>query len=435
MARSVGLVAASVSTLIAFSAHADQSLHATGTITTGFSNNITNTPETEDAQVIADGFATIAPGALFSYESPRFSVEAAYILNARLFFRERSANSFSNALSARGSLAVSALDKLEGSISGSAGRINAFDTLPDEGDIDLPPTGDIAYARLLAAEAFTRQLSYLWRIRQTADASAFTPTDETTNVNTNWNVGGSLALERAWQRHQVTGSFEGKYVHNERIDVDSGDRLAPDLQVIAGPRVRWLWDISGTLSSSVTLGLVRVFEPDSFSTGIYQPNLAAQLAYFKHRSILTLRYLHGVNTNTLIGQTSTVDRGELRGYFPTPEILEDSGLTGTVGYQRAKFIDVDSESLAASSKQALGDVAATWRQYEGLTWAVRYQYSRGTRGVAAIGSTQETSRHQVQLMLTVRYPERQAVELPRRIIDRVDESNPTEDLEAQQQRR
>jgi len=241
-----------------------------------------------------------------------------------------------------------------------------------------------------------------------------------------------MSFERNWKRHQVTGSLEGRYVHNERIDAETSERIDPELQVLVGPRVRWLWDISGNFSSALSLGVIRILDPNDPETGLLQPQVGAQVSYLKERSVVSLRYLHGVTTNSLVGQTSTVDRVELRGFYPTTELLEDSGLTGTLAYQHAQFVDVQSESLSASSDQGAIDLAANWQQLEGLTWALRYQFSKRTRGVAVLGSTEETSRHQVQLMLTIRYPDRQAVEIPERNSDRVDEGQDQEALDQSQ---
>ena len=435
MARSAAFTLALVTLLLAGTARADQSLHATGTVTTGFTNNILGLPNSDRTLVQSDAFASIAPGALFSYESQKFRVTARYTIAARLFLRQSGANSFSNFLNIRGSTDLSPKSDIELAVSGSAGRINAFDAAPADAEIGLEPNGDIAYARTNASGVYTRQLSWEWRFRQLVEGSAFTPTDETTSINTNWNFGSSMVFERTYKRHQVTGSFEGRYVHNERIDEDSGLRIDPDLQVILGPRIRWLWDISGRLSSALSLGVVRVFAPDDIETGLLQPQATAQVNYLKERSTISLRFGHGVTTNSLVGQTSTTDRVELRGYYPTTEILEDSGLTGTIGYQHAQFIDVQSESLAASSDQGAIDIAATWRQYEGLSWALRYQFSKRTRGIAVLGSSEDTSRHQVQIGLTVRYPDRQAVELPERSGDRVDGANEQDEIEREQNRR
>ena len=433
----IGLVAVALTTLTTLtilttlvgllpSALADQSLHATGELSTGFSSNVLGVPETDETRVEADAFASITPGALFTYEAPRYRTQVRYSLSARLFARRSEANSFSNVLAVGASADPSPTTNIEVALTGAAGRVNAFDRTSSESSVGQTPNGDVAYARTLGSLFFTKQLSYLWRVRASMGGAAFTPTDETVTVNTNWNYGGTVAIDRSWRTHQLNAQFEAKYVHNERISPDTGERIDPDLQIHLGPRVRWLWDISGSFSSALSLGVLRVYDPEDYSQGLYQPDINARISFLKERSIVSLRFLHGVTTNSLVGQSSTVDRVELRGNYPLTEILKDAGLTGSIGYQHARLIDVGSSALTSSSDQGGLDLAANWRQYEGLSWNLRYQFSKQTRGVAVLGSTEDTSRHQVTVGLSVRYPDRQAVELPERSEERVDQANEEE---------
>jgi len=401
------------------SANGDQSLHATGTATTGFSTNILGVPETDEQFVDADAFTTLQPGAIFSYESPKLRAEMRYTLSARLFLRNSSANSFSNFLALIGSTDVSPLSQVGFGVNASAGRINAFETAPADTEVGQLPNGDLAYARIIGDQSFTHRFSELLGFRQNARAEGFTPTDETTTVNTNWNAGGTLALERNWKRHQGTISAEGRYVHNEVID-ELGERQDPDKHIVAGPRVRWLWDISGTFSSSISAGLIRVFSPDDYNTGFYQPLASVQVSHLKERSLLTLRYVHDVATNSLVGQTSTIDRVSLRGDYPTTRLLEDSTISGTLAFQHAQFVNVQTESLERSANTGPLDLAGLWKQTDGLQWAVRYQYTKQNRDMPLLGQSQDFSRHQVQVIVTIRYPERQAVEIPKRRGERVD---------------
>ncbi len=405
---------------VATSVWADQSLHATAELSTGFSSNVLGVPDTSETQIEADAFATIAPGALFTYEVPRSQVQVRYLLSARLFARRQEANSFSNSLNVRGSFALDPRSTIEASLTGSAGRVNAFDSRPADAPIGQTPNGDLAYARALWSLGYSNQLSPVLRTRLITAGSAFTPTDETTSVRTNWNTNLVSTLERSWKHHELTGQLQARYVHNERVSTETGNRLTPDLQIHLGPQLRWLWDISGAFSSAVAVGVVRVFAPDDFNRGLYQPNLSVQVSYLRARSVLTMRLLHGVTTNSLVGQSSTIDRAELRGYYPLNDWIKDAGLSGTIAYQHAQFIDVQSSRLAASSDQTGFDLAASWKQSDGLVWALRYRYSMQTRGQAVLGAIGDTSRHQVTIGLSIRYPDRQALELPTQINERVD---------------
>src|SRR5687768_12161228 len=153
--------------LAAGPAAADQSLHALTSVSTGYTDNVQLVPENGDpdteAQVSKDAFANIAPGMVFAHQAPRIAQVLRYTINIRLYAENSSANSYSNALQYNAIIPLSPRSELGFDAGASHGRLNAFDTTPDQTTIDTRARGDVSYARGGVGASFSRTLTRSWR--------------------------------------------------------------------------------------------------------------------------------------------------------------------------------------------------------------------------------------------------------------------------------
>lgn len=400
------------------SALADQSLYAVGTLSTGFSNNVLGVPETEGVGVTSDAFAQINPGVIYRFDTPRTRVSVGYVLAARLFLRRDEANSLTNSLTVQAARALSRVSEADARVRFTAGRVNAFDDVPEGTPIDQVPNGDISFARIGANANYRRELSSVWSYGQGIEASAVTPTDETTDLSTSWTVGTTANAARRWSAQRLSGGLRVNYTRINRTGAD-GQAADDDVQLRLGPEVGWAWDINRRFSTSVEAGFDAVFRPDDFGERIVSPRVVGRLGYFYARKAVSLSYSHQITTNTLVAETNSVDRVELRGSYRLPWV-QDLSVAGAVGAQRGRLVDLEASDLTETSDALVADVAVAWRQRDGIAWSLRYQYVTQDGGLAVDDGPNQLDRQEIQLSLAIQYPSPRALETERRQRNRVD---------------
>lgn len=406
-------------------ARADQSLHAVTTVSTGYTDNVQLVPDNPSdptlvPQVENDAFANVAPGLIFAHEGPRIAQVVRYVMSARLYAEQSSANSYSNSLSYQALLRLTPRTEMSVDAAASHGRLNAFDTAAEQTSLDTRAQGDIAYARGAAGVSLARTLSRSWRIQDAVGVSVFQPTDDTTQVRTRYTLENALSLTKALRDDAFSGALRAVYSSLDRGTDDSGDELEDEESITSSAELRWVHDLSQTLSTDAMAGVAFTVRADNFSRGLLLPVGAAYLRYQKERYAAALGYRHQVQTNILIAETEATNTFEGRGSVPVPWV-EDVSLAGAAGYAHGRSLDLGQEQLLGTNDRWVGDLAISWRATPELRLAARYQIVWQTRTQPDLDIMDErTRRNQFMVILEGRYPSRQAVEIRQRNEGRAD---------------
>ena len=401
-------------------AHADTSLIATGSASTGYSSNIFGVPETDNpavgARVQGDGFTDLAPGLAAAYEHRRGIHNLNYIFGARLFLRNSEANSYNNTVSYQNILAVSPRGSLRMGASFNSGRVNAFDQAGNEaiGEGNLLPDGDVEFIAYNVGASYRHQLSQTWTGETSLAGGRFLPTGGGAEAGDTTNLENRIRFDRTFRRHLVGVDFRTAYNKQE----------APDLQrtLTTGPGVLWTWNVSESISTNSSAGLDIVGDFPSMQRGITVPRYAAAVTYSHERGRATVGYGHGVTTNLFGGDTTITDSVFSNISLPLP--TKRPMVVGlAAAYAKGEIIDIDSEAPRGDTERASADITLAMELTRVLQLGFRLETSKQTQNdVLGDGMEFEAITRQTQglVVITGRFPGTAAGQVPRRNSDRVE---------------
>lgn len=420
-----GLTAA-LSIATAGSALADQSVHAITSLATGYTDNVELVPSNPTdpslvPSVQSDVFANVAPGMVFASDSLHITQVLTYVLNIRLYANQSTADSYSNSLMYQAVVPLSPVSSLDLDAGASHGRLNAFATAPALTQVQTQGRGDQAYAQANVAVGYTRALSASWQVRDSVSSSVFQPTDDTTTVRTRLTVEDSLQATKTFHYDALTASFRASFSSLDRgTDPVSNMDVPDEHTLILGPSLRWVRDLTQTLSADASVGVVGTYDTNDFSQQLFLPVGTAYLRYINDRYGAAVGYRHVVATNLLVGENESTNVVEVRGTVPVPLFDERVSASGAVGYSNGSSLDANQD-LVGSTVAWIGDVSLGWRATDELSVGARYQLVRQTRDEPVLGVMNEkTRRQQFMIMLEGRYPSRQAAEIKRKNDGRAD---------------
>ncbi len=401
-------------------AQADTSLTATGSASTGYSTNILGVPATEDpaaAQVPeADGFSDLTPGLSAAYEHRRGVHNLNYVFGARLFLRNSEANSYNNTLSYQNILSTSARGSLRMGASFNSGRVNAFDQAGADfvGEGDLLPDGDVEFIAYNANVSYRHQLSQVWTGEAAVSGGKFVPTSGVEQSGETTNADLNLRLDRSFQRHRVGMSVRTAFNRQE----------VPDVQrtLTFGPGVFWTWNTTDAISLNASGGLDVIGEYPGLGRGLSVPRASAAVTYSHERGRATMGATRGVAAN-LFGGDTTVNTQ----YFSNVAMPLPSKRPMVVGlaaaYATGDIIDITLEDPRGTTERVSADINLGMELTRAWQLGVRLETSKQTqRDVLADMSTFEATTTQTQglIVLTGRFPEVMAAQVPVRSTDRVE---------------
>jgi hypothetical protein len=429
----VGAAFALAFTLTARPASADHSLQATAALTTGYTDNVELVPEnpvdeTMTPPVSSDAFANIAPGMVFAYEGSRITQVLRYVLSIRLYAEASSANSFSNNLQYGAVIPLTPRAGLTADVAASHGRLNAFDTAPQDTQVGGQAQGDQAFATGAAGLGYSYQLTPSWQYGHTVGGSIYEPLDDTTQIGRRYTLDTGLSLGKTFKFHSFTFAGRGTYTRVNGGEVDLVEQ--PDTEtVIVGPELRWVHDLSLDFSTDAMVGASATWPVGEFQRREIFPVGAAFLRYQHDRFAASVGYRRAVATNVLLGETDVSHTGEARGVVPLP-FGDRLSAAGAVGYSTGESVgrlNSMGEEVTLKNKQWIGDLAVAWTISDGIAASLRYQYTRQNRDDLFVNDMamdiieeERTRRQQITLVLEGTYPTRQAAELPRDSSTRVD---------------
>lgn len=401
-------------------AHADTSLVATGSASTGYSTNILGVPETDtpvpgQPEVEGDGFTDLTPGLAAAYEHRRGIHNLNYFFNARLFLSNSEANSYNNTIAYQNILAVSPRGSLRMGANFNSGRVNAFDQAGNDviGEGNLLPDGDVEFQAYNASASYRHQLSQTMTGEVALGGGKFIPTGGGVAGGNTTNLDMTLLLSRTFRRHLIGGDLRVGYNRQE----------APDVQktLTTGPGVFWTWNINESFSTNSSAGLEIVGEYPSMQRGITVPRFGTAITYSHERGQASVGFARGVQTN-LFGGQQTVENSIFSNValpLPTrrPMVV---GLAAA--YAKGELFTIET-GLGGDTERASADINFGVELTRVMQLGVRLETSTQTQTDqlgAEMNFEAVTKQTQGLVILTGRFPSEVAAQVPRRSSARVE---------------
>lgn len=388
-------------------ARGDEGLHAAATATAGFTNNVLGVPDSVDADgtvVRADGFVALRPALIFIQEQDRFVQIASYAVNARMYVQETGASSYSGQLAWQALLGLSPRSELSLSAGLTHGQFGNFGIAasPTATPIEAQPQGDVMFVSERLDASYARQLTHDWQFFQGLGGGGFHPIGRENSPGSNFAANASLELVRNFERDALSFGVTAHYLAARRSDIMPipEDRIHA---LIAGPRFRWLRDLSDELSGQIGAGVVAVAPAQDIEEPTLHPTAIASLSYVRDPGTVSLTYQHTVQPNLFIGETAETDIVELRGGLPIPG-AKDWTITGTAGYRHARYLDLDVGVDDGSSNLVVVDGEVTWQVRNDLALGGRLQVFEQVFDREMPSPVTDINRVQFLISATVRFP-------------------------------
>jgi hypothetical protein len=376
-----------------------------------------------------DAFTQVRPGVLFAYDSPRMLQE----LTAEAEVLEYAVNNDQLSLSLRsgwrGFFLPSPRSEVLVQANASNGKVNALTsrTSPDQTGFGLLPGGGADFVQADASEYLSYQTGKDTRASQTL-LGRWTYTDDGMGTTVSSGEAAATAgFDRNFRNNSFTVEGGVSLVRLERIappGAVDGSRL--DRQVNPRGSLSWRRDFNRVWSGSLEGGLIYVnpvghdpYNPGAVRTAHLLPIAGIQAAYTDYwgRAIFSVR--RTVTPNLFIAQNTIDESAIAQASIPLPW-LDDSrrrqpkliGL-GSVGVERTQLIDPDTNMESSSFYVVRVDVGVAYTPKPGQTYGLRYEFQRQSGDAVMPQLIPGYWRNTVFFTFAFRWPERQAVVVPR----------------------
>lgn len=380
---------------------ADRNLIGTASVSTGFSDNILGVPETDDptdAQVQADLFLNVSPGAMLSFDKRSSFHLLNYVLTTRFFASHSEANSFSNRLEYTGRFFRTPVSTVSVTGGLASGVINALDRtsplLPDQ--VTELPQGDVGFLNGQGNVAITQQMNIDWGTSATAGVRVFRRLG-VDNAGTNFVLPARVAVTKNFRRHGVGAALTATY-----NAVVGGAREQPNT-VNGGPRAFWRWDISEGWSSFASLGGAVVASAPDFEDALLLPVGGLTLNYNFEQALVSAAYGHGATANVFTGDITANHRFTSRVLWPVPWV-DGLAVTAAVGYRRGRFVNVDLDQLTGRTEQFTTSISAAYQLNAFWNITGRLRSNRQLREDSLVGSEFGIARRTFNILATWTWP-------------------------------
>ena len=425
---------------LATAVHADDhSLHVTGFLQAGWTDNLLSSPDEprEGApEKTADFYAQFRPGVLGAWARGRMILQASYELEANLYAENDEASSFQHVAGVDAFFLTSPRTELTTGVRLSTGELNSFQTRAPAagGGYTITESGSTEFrsaevSQLLAFTA-TREL----RLTQSLRARYFS--SENVDVDPpSESSGTDLQLEGAADRSfrysavslRVTGNLNSLQ-NGADADLD-GEVDAPSRQLNAGVVGAWRRDFGLRWTLALDAGATAVIPFQDVSPSI-QPTIGAQLGYFPEWGSAGVSIRRSVAPNLFIQENTITDSAIVNAWLPLPWFTPDPMLprfsvAGSAGITRTQVISRDTGEPTGAFDMLGADAALNYHPMEGFVVTARYQYLDQRISEAGDAAVFPYSRHTVMISVGGRFPYRLAAEVPQRETLRVDRRNAT----------
>lgn len=398
-------------------ASADTSLVATGEVSSGYSDNILGVAENDDPtapEVVGDAFMDLSPGLAIAHQRRRSTHNLLYTFGARLLLDNSEASSISNTLAYASVISLSPRTSLRLGAGFNSGRVNGFDAAAS--DVVQPgnvlPEGDVAFISYNANAAVRHLLTAQWSTELSFATAFFEPTN-TDDVGPTKNSEVRARAERRFRYHLVGGELRTAFNRQEVPDIERSLTFSPG--------AFWTWDISERISTNTSGGVDIIGEYPTMERGLVVPRGAAALTYSHARGRATTGVSRGVATNLFGGDTTVTTQYFLNFGLPVPiKRPTAAGLAFT--YAKGEIIDLELGDTRGRTD--LVSANFTLQTEINRAWRVGFRFDTSKQDVEDIGvmgNFDATIRvTTASLVLTGRFPEQIAGQVPARSSDRTE---------------
>lgn len=401
-----------------------------GSFNLGWTDNVLNTPSATRGALfpqqapIADFFGDIRPSLVFTTASARIVQQLSYTFSYTYFFRNASANGYSNTLSWSGAMYPSRRSELVVSIITSQSEVTTQSFATDPATPVLLRPGRVNSFSWSAREQLSHEITSRVRLGQTLTLSITDPiTPKTIATNLTIDLGGTL--DYTWRKTALGAIARVNYF--QALE-QKGQGTLPDGtmgQVVVSPAqgfftttamLRWRQDFGNFWTSELGLGVLHTV--GTTGLGHLGPSAAAALRYSRPEASASLTYAHASQPSPFLAQNFLSDSIALAVSAPLgSESKVSLNLSASYTYSRQLLGD---GSEGGRAHQATGDVSLTYTPIAGLSLYLRGQ---ATHQLAIEGSANPLAsvfRNSILIGINGFYPPQAAAIVPRALASRVD---------------
>jgi hypothetical protein len=371
---------------------------------------------------------------LFSYDAPRFI----QVLTGEVEFLEYVLHSDKPSVTFRAGYQAfwtpGPRSEVVLSADASTGQLNAMATRvsPDQTGINVLPPGQIDTRAGNATEYYSYQLGKETRFSQAAFGrwTATQDADPMIGVTTDaYEAGGSLALERTFDKNTAGIEAGASYLYLKRLDpngVQMGSRL--DRQLNPRAAITWRHDINRLWSFSADAGGVWVnpigidpYNPTDKRRSSPFPVFGGTLAYTDAWGHLLISARRAVSPNLYIAENTVNEQALASLALPLPYLDEVPharnpklvGL-GSLGFERTQLVDSEMGDLLGKFYVAHIDAGLGYSPKPGQTYGLRYELMYQTGDNVGTMIIPSYWRNTLYFTFSLRYPADVAATVPRR---------------------
>ncbi|WP_438035005.1 hypothetical protein [Sorangium sp. So ce204] len=361
----------------------DATLHGVFTGSIGVTDNVTSAAEAEaepSAGPEADGLATVSPGLIFTYTTPRTAQTLSYTFSTSLFFRHTEASSYSNVAAWTGRFVTSPRTSLTLGASGSQGQLNTFQLEQTPGTTTLQGNagGTTNFVQGSFNEGFSFQPSPVWSLGQAATFAVYNPLED--RPQRTYSATNTLTAQRAFRHDVAALALSVGYTHFDNVEVTEGTYTSRD-QLVSTLVASWQHDLGRRFSSQLDVGGVVATDLKDGAGSLARPAGLAALRYTHERGeAAELAYAYSATPNVFLQQIQLSHMLTLRAAVPVRPAWHLS-VEGSAGAQLAQPLEPNAEGdldTGPTTLAVLTDVGLLWSPViviPDFALALRYQHA------------------------------------------------------------
>jgi hypothetical protein len=377
-----------------------------------------------------DMFFTIRPGVLYAYDAPQMVHDFTADAEIVGYLSRSDKPLVSGRASWRSLFIPGPRSTLTMSISAGTGLLSLLSTRlsPDDTTATVTPTGRLDVQQTDTSESLSWISSKHTRVLQgVLGRYGFTDDGAGTQAETR-EVGGNLGFERTFRKDTVVLDASVLYVQFERI-APAGAELGSRLDHQINPRgvVTWRHDLDRRWSTNADGGVVFVnpvgtdkYNPDAPKRGGTFAVFGGQIAYVEPWGRAMLSARRNVEPNLFLAQNTVNDEANLQLALPLSWLggsmrRPNLAALGSVGLAHTQLIDAQNGTTEGNFRVAHLDASLGWTPRPGQTYGLRYELVYQTGDSTAVMAIPGFVRNTLYVTFSLRYPERVAGEVPKRI--------------------
>jgi hypothetical protein len=410
------------------------SVHVTASGDVALTDNLFSVPQSSNPE--SDVYTDIRPGVVGTWETPRMMQALAAEVEVLEYATH---NNTDPSLTLRGRwdalFLLTPRSELGLGADASNGRINALTarSTADQTAIVVTPGGNSEVRQANASQRLSWQSTKATRTNESAFVhwGATSDLQAMPTTTNSLDVGASFGFERLFAHDDFGLEVGGDFLRLEFIaPTGTTGTMASRLDQQLNPHATasWRHDFSKKWSTALSGGVVYI---NPIGTDPYNPTRAASHAQatgvFSATAAYTgdwggaqLAVARGVSPNLLIAQNTVNDSATLRLALPLPwlELSSRSSphytAVGSFGVARTQLVDPITSALEGSFQLVHVDLALQYRPRPSMTYSLRYEFAYQHGDTVAATVEPSFFRNTVYFEFAFRYPDRLAVQVPRR---------------------